>query len=171
MKSGQNTCGITSFERVAKVIKKPMTQFNITRVNADTPMSKKVFITIPSEFDNMSVMLLLGGYLVIPEENTFFKISDNIWVLNVEKLDIVGRYFESRKYLDYSNLGLTSFGEDRDKLSLIEMLSDEVLLKYFSMSQSFFIAVDTPNLVYKKHFVRHSSIANRYLAYSNPVQP
>lgn len=171
MKSGQNTCGITSFERIAKVIKKPMTQFNITRVNADTPMSKKVFITIPSEFDNMSVMLSLGGYLVIPEENTFFKISDNIWVLNVEKLDIVGRYFESRKYLDYSSLGLTSFGHDRDKLSLIELLSDEVLLKYFSMPQSFLIAVDTPNLVYKKHFVRHSSIANRYLAYSNPVQP
>jgi hypothetical protein len=170
-KSKQNTAGIISFERIAKITKKPITESNITRVNQDTALSKKAFITIPDEFINQSIMLSLGGYLVTPEENTFFKISDNIWVLNVEKLDIVGRYFESRDYLDYSSLNLTKFNHDLDKISLVELLSDEVLLKYFSMSQSFFIAVNTPDLVYKKHFIRHSSIANQYLAYSNPVQP
>lgn len=170
-KSRKNTAGILSFERIGKVTQKPITVNDISKTAPDIPLYQKVFITIPQEFIGQSIMLSIGGYLVIPEPNTFYPISDNLWILNLEKLDTVGRYFESRNYLDYTDLGLTTFPEDKDKVSLVELQSDEVITKYLTLKNSFFIAVNVPNLVYEKKFVRHSSIANQYLAYKNPTQP
>lgn len=170
-KSRRNTCGITSFERIGKLHKKQITFSDFLKVDADTPLYKRMYISIPDEYAGMQIMLSLGGYLIVPEQNVFSRISDQLWIVNTEYLDFVGRYMESRYYLDYSALGLTKFPKDPDKVSLVELQSDQIISRYLTMSQSFIIALESENINYVKHYVRHSPIANQYITYSNPMCP
>lgn len=170
-KSRRNNCGITSFERIAKIHKKQITTANISLVENNIPLSRQVLITAPTEFRNKTLMLSIGGYLVTPHPNVFKRISDDLWILNTEQLDLVAKYFESSKYLDLSSLELTQFPKDPNKISLIELQSNEVMLKYLTLSQSFFIAVDVEQLSFIKQFVRHSPIANEFISFSNPTAP
>lgn len=169
--SRKNTCGLTSFEDIGKVSTKQITKDNISAMDATTALAHKALITVPDEFVGKALMLSIGGYLVIPSPNAFRAISDNLWILNTEQLDIVGRYFESKNYVDLSSLNLTVFPKDPNKVSLIELISDDVMVSYLTHPQSFFISVDTDTLVYIKHFIRHSALAGIYTAYSNPTQP
>ncbi len=171
LKSRQNTCGIASFERIGKVTKKQITAADVSLVESTVPMSQRVLIKTPPEFRGKALMLSVGGYLVTPHENVFKQISDDVWILHTEKLDIVSRYFESRNYVDYDSLGLTEFPKDMDKVSLIELESNEVTMKYLTHPQSFFISVDTPKLVTVKHFLRHSNLPNYYKTVANPTCP
>ena len=170
-KSRRNTCGITSFERIGKLHKQQIASSHFSAVDINTPLSRKVFIHAPPEYRDMTLMLSIGGYLVTPEENVLVKISDDLWILNTEQLDIVGKFFESRKYLDFTSLNLTAFGKDKDKISLLELQSNEVMTKYLTLPQSFFIVCEAPDLTLRKQYVRHSPISNQYIAYANPISP
>jgi hypothetical protein len=170
-RSRRNTCGINSFERIGKIHKQRITVADFTPVDADTLLSRKVFIQAPPEFRDMTLMLSIGGYLITPEDNIFSKIADDLWILNTEQLDLLGKYFESRQYLDFESLNLTKFGKDKNKISLLEFQSNLVISKYLTLPQSFFIACEVPELTFRKQYVRHSPIANQYIAYSNPISP
>ncbi|MNC19903.1 hypothetical protein D3C75_678430 [compost metagenome] len=55
------------------------------------------------------------------------------------------RYIQSVKELDLDMLGLTIDPKNPTLMSLEQMRSDEVVMKYLTMSQSFFVVVDTPS--------------------------
>ncbi len=170
-KSRVNTCGLMSFQNIGKVHRKRITFADIGLVNPDVPMSKQVIVSVPEEFRDMSVMFSIGGYLVTPEENICTRIADDLFIINTEMLDITARYFESGKYLDFTSLGLSEFSRDQDKVSLIELQSDEVMSKYLTLPQSFVIAVETPRLAFQRSYVRHSHIPGQYSHHSNPTSP
>lgn len=170
-KSRSNTCGITSFERIGRVHKKQLTSEDLSLVEPNTPLASQVLIRVPPEFVGKSIMLSIGGYLVTPQDNALIRVADDLWILNTEALDLLGRYFESRKYLDFTSLLLTKFPKDMDKVSITEFNSNEVIGRYLTLPQSFIIAVETDRIIAAKSFVRHSSIASQYLVYTNPVSP
>lgn len=170
-KSRKNTCGILSFEQIGKVDKIQITVNDFELVESNIPLSKQVLFKTPIDFRNKTLLLSIGGYLVLPNEKVFKKLSDDNWILNTEKLDLVSRYMESRNYIDYSDLDLTVFPKDKDKVSLIELQSNEVVTKLLTHKQSFFITIDIPNLAFVKQFIRHSPIANHFIAYHNPTSP
>lgn len=170
-KARVNTCGLMSFQHIGKVQRHRITFADIGLVSADIPMSKQVIITVPESMKGKSIMFSIGGYLVTPEENVCTRIADDLYVINTEMLDIVARYFESGKYLDFSSLGLSEFPRDQDKVSLIELQSDEVMSKYLTLPQSFIIAVDTPRLAFRRSYVRHSHIPGQYSHHANPTSP
>ncbi len=170
-KARDNNAGLTSFQDIGKIHRKRITFADIGAVSHDIPMSKQVMLTIPPEFAGMSIMFSIGGYLQVPEENVCTQVSADLWILNVEQLDIVGRYFESGKYIDLSSLDLTDFPRDMDKVSLIELQSSEVMAKYLTLPQSFFIAVETPRLAFAKSYVRHSPLPGQFIHHSNPTSP
>ena len=171
LKSNRANVGINSFERIGKVHKHQIVISDVSKVNPDTLLSEQVLVKIPEEFAGMQIMFSIGGYLVLPEENVTARIADDLWVINLTSLDIPGRYFESRNYLNYDSLNLTTYPKDEEKINLEELLSDPVMLSYLTLKQSFIIAVEADNLSTKKHFVRHSTIAGQYITYSNPTAP
>lgn len=170
-KARVNTCGLMSFQGIGKVHRKRLTTADVGMVSQEMPMSKQVIITVPEEFRDMSIMFSIGGYLVTVEENICTRIADDLYILNTEALNIVGRYFESGKYLDFTDLGLSDFPRDQDKVSLIELQSDEVMAKYLTLPQSFIIAVETPRLAFRRSYVRHSHIPGQYIYGTNPTSP
>lgn len=170
-KSRRNTCGLLSFQDIGKVHKRRITNADYGIVSPDIPLSKQVIIGVPEEFKDKTIMFSIGGYLVTPEENICTQIADDLWIINTEQLDIVSRYFESGKYLDFSSLELSDFPKDPDKVSLIELQSNEVMSRYLTLPQSFIIAVETPRLSFRRSYVRHLPIPGQYQITGNPTSP
>lgn len=170
-KARVNTCGLMSFQGIGKVHRRRITLADLGLIGENIPMSKQVIISVPEEFRDMTVMFSIGGYLVTTEDDMCLRISDDLFLLNTEMLNIVGRYFESGKYLDFSSLGLSEFPRDQDKVSLIELQSNEVMSKYLTLPQSFVIAVETPRLAFRRNYVRNSHTPGKYTYRGNPTSP
>lgn len=169
LKSRRNQIGILSFQDIAKIEIVPVTNGMISKMNNTGSYSDEVIFSLDPKYENKSVILCLAGHLVFPNSQSFFKIGDNDWLLGVSDLPIIERYFESKKFIDYTNLGLTQFTDNPDKIDVEEFLSDEVLEKYFTHEQSFFIIVDTPNLIKTYNHLRHSKLPGMFTAYEEPT--
>lgn len=170
LKSRRGSCGINSFERIGKLNCQRILAADISPTDASIPLHQQFIIQAPASMRGKPLMLSLGGYLVTPEANVMQQISDDLWLVNMQVLDYIARYFESKDYVDFSSLELTEFPKDPNKVSLIELSSDEVTMRYLTLVQSFFISVDAERLTFTKHFVKHAPAPNRYIAYSNPTQ-
>lgn len=169
LKSRQNTCGISSFERIGKVHKVPFDLDQISKTSQDSLLSDQFFLQIPDAYKNMAIMLSIGGYLVTPTEEMLTFINDDTYVVNANRLQYIERYLESRNFINTQSLELTEFGRDKDKFSITELLSDEVYRRYLQLPQSFLIAVETDSLVFQRQYLRHRKLANKYIAYHNPT--
>ena len=137
-------------------------------MGVDGKYANEVVFSIDPKYQNKSVILCLAGHLVFPNEHNFRKIADNDWLLSMSDLPIIERYFESKNYIDYSSLGLTVFPDNPNKINVEEFLSDEVLEKYITHEQSFFIVVDTPNLIRNHNYIRGSKLPGMFTAYEEP---
>ena len=168
LRSRRNQIGILSFQDVAKIEQLPVTKDMISKMGVDGKYANEVVFSIDPKYQNKSVILCLAGHLVFPNEHNFKKIADNDWLLSMSDLPIIERYFESKNYIDYSSLGLTVFPDNPNKINVEEFLSDEVLEKYITHEQSFFIVVDTPNLIRNHNYIRGSKLPGMFTAYEEP---
>lgn len=170
-KSKINHIGLLNFIDVGKLTKIKIEPSNVQRLDASTPLKDKILFTVPDNLDNKSYVLILGGYIVLPEDGTFWRSGDNSFTLSLQKLDYVERLLESSQYLDLTALGLSHFSMNPDALSVSEIMSDEVIRRYMTLSQSFLVLVDTPNLASNKIHVRHSSLPGMFTTYQKPEYP
>jgi hypothetical protein len=134
-------------------------------------LKARTYFKLDANITNKTVLLVIGGYLIFPEPNIFWQTGDNSFALNVGMLPMVERYFESNIYLDLSELGLSSEASQPDIINVDELLSDEVLTKWFTMSQSFFVIVDTPNLFTNKIFLKTANMPGMFTSYQEPTYP
>lgn len=170
-KCNNNHLGITSFLDIGRLEKIPFDPETIVPVNSGRPLYEKLMFTIDADMENKSYFMILGGYLVFPENGTFWRNGDQSFILDLNRLPYLERVIESDLYLDLSSLGLTPQSIGDPLYNSDELRSDEVIKKYFSLSQSYFVIVDVPHLVTNKIHLRHSSLPGMFTAYQDPVYP
>lgn len=168
LRSRRNQIGILSFQDIAKIEQLPLVGSMISKTNDSGKYSNEAVITLDKKYRDKSIILSLAGHLVFPNDFNFKKIGEDNWLLVMSDLPIIERYFESKDFIDYSNLGLTSFVDNPDKIDVQEFLSDNVMEKYITHEQSFIIIVDTPNLIKSHHYVRSSKLPGMFTAYEEP---
>lgn len=170
-KSNLNNLGILSFLDIA-----PLTKIKLdpTRILAESDtgnLKDKIIFSVDVDLTNKTYMLVLGGYLIFPSFNTFWQSGVNTFNLDLNKLPYVERLFESSLYLDLTYLGLTHHLIGENVYSIPELWSDDVIRKYMTMSQSFLVLVDIPNLYTEKIFLKNSNTPGHFTAYQDPVLP
>ena len=170
--STANHVGILSFRDIGKVEQIPILPSQLTGHQEDPDLRTRAFIAIDRNLEGKTVLLSLGGYLVLPQENVFWRAGDRRYAVNTEVLPILERIIESRRILDLSALDLTLDPTNVDRINYHQTLSDAVLQKYFLLSQSFIILIDTPTLYIQKHFPETiSQWPNSFIAYTKPNYP
>ena len=169
----QNHIGIMSFLDIGRVDKIKLTNEMITRVEASIPLKDGITIKLPDDIitKDKVVILVMGGYLVFQQNNEFFEIGDNQYLLKVKALPLVERILESRPYLDLSTLGLTEQENKPGCLSLDEVYSDEVLRKLLTISQSHILVIDTNKLIYNKVFLHNTKLPGEFVSHVDPIYP
>lgn len=170
-KSKCNHLGILSFLDIGTVQKIPVNPDNVFAQEADNILRNKMYLYLDQDTSNKTVLFSLGGYLLLPEEGIFTQTGPNVFCLNISAMPLLERYFESSKYLDFTSLGLDILVDDPDRISAEQFYTDAVLKKYVTLSQSFFIVIDTPNLVTNKINIRHSNLPGMFTCYQDPVYP
>lgn len=170
-KSKLNHLGIYSFLDIGKLTKIKIKAEDIKPVSVGSTLKDKINFSVEEDLDDKSYILILGGYMVLPQDGVFWRSGENGFTLDINRLSYIERLFESKPYIDLSDLELTPTTLGDNVYDADELTSDDVIRKYMTLSQSFLVLVDIPSLVSNKIYVRHSSLPGMFTAYQDPVYP
>lgn len=165
-----NQLGIISFSKIADIKKIPIKDEMIFSTN-DRPLMEHLDISLDEPIGNRTFMLSIGGYLQLPEANVCWQTGDNGIAICLDRLPYVERYFESSKYLDLKALGIETLPNNPGTINLDQLKSDEVIMRYMTLSQTFVVLVDIPSLFFRRIFLRSSNLPGMYTCYQEPVYP
>lgn len=168
-KSNMNTVGILSFLDIGAIVKEPISLANIINPTPTTPLKDRIYIKVNTSLLNKTPILVLGGYLVLPQENVWWMISADTWALNPSALPIMERYYESSTHIDLTTLGLDTSTTSPSLVSVAQFMSDTVLRKYLTISQSFIAVINSPNLLSYKTHLRPSAVVGLFTSYQDPT--
>lgn len=145
-RANNNQIGVYSFETIGALQKVPITASMVSPQRPGAPLNDASYISMPSNIDitNKTVLLVVGGYLQVLGK-VYKPVGDRTWRIEVGASMFLDRYIQSVREMDLDHLGLTIDPKNPTLMSLDQMRSDEVVLKYLTMSQSFFVVVDTPS--------------------------
>ena len=116
-------------------------------------------------------MLSLGGYLITHMSNSFQPVGDNLYKIDIQNYPFIDRIMESKLFLDFSSFGLTTNPNNINHYNKSELISDNFITKYITMSQSFVIVVDNPDIYVDRQFVKKDAFPGRFISYSEPKLP
>lgn len=170
-RSGHNQVGILSFLDIASIEKIQLEESQVVTFPNDNQLKDRICLQLETSLVGKTPLLVLGGYLVPLFPNTFWQVSDTLLAVNLSSLPLMERIFESWPYLDLSFLGLTMDPNHPDRFSMNELLSDAVLKKYFTLSQSFVVLVNTPKLTIRKHPLQTMPFPGKFITPDKPVYP
>jgi hypothetical protein len=137
----------------------------------NTELRDKLFFSVDYDFTDQSYFLVLGGYLVFPDAEIFHRTGDHVFTLNMRKICYLERLYESLRYINLSSLNLAEFSQNSEIIYAEEAWSDAVIKRYFTLSQSFLVAVDCPLLTVTKRYIRKSPWPGAFTTYKDPQYP
>ena len=171
LKSRDNHLGVWSWSNVGEIEYKKITPSMIFAQNNDAQLNDRAYIDTGIDTTNKTVLLFAGGYLVKPEPGVFFPIGNNIFCFNIGRIPMLRRYYESRQYIDFSDLGLDESTINDSLVDSSTFYSNENIKKYLSLPQSFLVIIDKPNVYFEDHPVRTAPMPGMLLSYYEPVFP
>ena len=163
--------GLTSFSSIGAVEKLAIAPETIAPKKEGAPMKDGLHFSVPQDLSEKSVALVLGGYLIFPEESIFYPVGDGCFELNIDRLPYIERLLESRGWIDLSPLGLTESTVSTRILSIDEAWSDAVLVKYLTLSQSFLVVIDNATVFTTKLHLRQNNFPGMFTCLEKPVYP
>lgn len=170
-KSRQNQVGILSFANIGDIELVPITDEMIYSQGEGSFLSERAYVNLNKNVEGKTVLLVLGGYLNFQSAGSFFQTGDSTFCIDFNRIPTLSRFYESSPYINYDELGLTSTSANKTQIDLAQFFSDEVLIKYLKMPQSFFVIVDTPSLFTNRIHLRHSNLPGMFTAYKDPKYP
>lgn len=166
-----NHVGVYSFLDIGKLTKIKLEPLKIIPMESHSTLMEKIRFSVEVDLTDKSFFLVLGGYIVLPKENTFFQTSPNTFSLDLNKIPFVERLLESFTLLNLSALNLIPPNQSSESLDLVQVRSDEVIRKYMTLSQSFFVVVDTPQLNIERKVIQRAAFPGQFICHEDPVYP
>lgn len=183
-KARSNNVGILSLFKMGSMTKHRILTANIEATNTGEPLYDGITFTVPdltSDYlDNKSYILVLGGYIVTVDNGNhgstilpgkFWRAGSNVFRLNLNNLHYVERIIESSQYLDLFELGLTGNPADPRTIDINQIKTDVVVRKYLTMSQSFLVVLDSPNLQVSTIDIQDTHTPGHFLCSNEPKYP
>lgn len=169
--SRENQIGFVSFASIGGLrtisIRKDMLYKQLeTQSYKDT-----AYINIGEDVGNKTVMLVLGGYLHVLDNKTFHRVGATSYKVDFSNMPFLERYFESKRYIDLSSLGLSKSSRNPDQVSIKELFSDKALEAYLTLSQSFFVVLDHEDIFAEYEPIPKSRIPQMFVSDEVPVYP
>lgn len=172
VKSNNNHIGLHSFMDIGEIQKIPLYSTFLEPFSEESSLRDRISITLDNiDVEGKSILLVIGGYLVFPEENVFWQYGEESFALDLKSLSYVERIMESSHFLDLSELKLTDYNFHDTAYDFEELWSDDVIFKYLTMSQSFIVVIDSEFLSLQKIHIRHNSYPGMFTSSVEPIYP
>ena len=169
--SNLNQIGIYSFADIGNIQIIPIKTNMVYKQNNIQHYFNNTYIDLGIDTSNKTTLLVLGGYLHTLDDVVYMPINNKSYKINFSNLPLISRYFESKKYIDLSSLPLSKTIRNIDQISISEFYSDENILAYLTLSQSFFILIDNVDIVIEKTPIHKTQLPNMFISYEEPKYP
>lgn len=145
-----NHLGILSFEKIGKLTSIPITSDMIAGMNDKNDLVDLCVIKVPEQYnvENVFPMISIGGFLHTLG-SVFSYLGNNTFKVDLGNFGWEARYFELLKRLDLHSLHkhMTRKNGTFVQVANEELFSDEVLEALLTLSNSFIVLVDNPDVV------------------------
>ena len=170
--SGRNEVGIINFKNIGKITCHPITTAMLSGESTTrNKLGEKFYVKLPASAKGKLVGISLGGYFHLLNEKVFYPISETHYCFDVRNIELVDRIFESEEIIDLSSLGLERAGRNLKQLSKEQLHSNEVITKYVTLSQSFLVVFDNPEITKELIAVQETTLPGMYLSPKLPRLP
>lgn len=170
-KAQESQVGIYSFLDVGKLTKFRLNSAKITPSDEGGNLYQRLRFTVEQNTEDKPFFLVLGGYIIFPQENIFFQSGINTFTLALENLHYEERIMESDHFLDLSDLEIKRPNMSPNGYDLNQLRSDVFIEKYLKMSQTFLVTVDCENLSIERKVIQRASFPGQFLHFEDPVFP
>lgn len=171
-RSGDRHFGFVSFVGISPLNKIRITEDMIASTGPGVPLRDRIYLNLPNvNLENKSYLLVLGGYLISPKENVFWRNGDFSFALDINQINYFERFVESRNVLDFSSFGLTIGPDTANAVLAEELMSDFCIKKYLTHNQSFLVIIDTPNMARDRIPLKRMNVPGEFMTLQNPTLP
>lgn len=170
-KARNNSIGILSFLDMSEVHKTHITNEQIYSNPIDGNLYDRIYIDTGIDLDTKSYFLVLGGYIILPEENILWKVNTTTVALSLHNIPFIERFYESDVVLDLSELEIERDFNNPEVFNINQLKSDEFIRSYLKLRNSFIVTLDVNHLTYNKIYLRHSNMPGMFTAYQDPSYP
>lgn len=126
------------------------------------PYIISITLNLPAESTGNGNITLVSDSTI---ESDFDIVGKQTIRINWDRIPYAKRYFEQRRLMDMSPLGLSTNVNNPAQISVEEFYSDETIKRYLELSQSFLIIIDNPELFTEYQIVESGKLPGVYYSY------
>jgi len=169
--SKMNHIGFLNFQHIGDIEYVQIKPEMLYKQHPDDLFKNRCYVDIGKDISKKTVVLVLGGYMHVLDTRTLYRVGDKQVCINMQSLPLLDRYYESRGVLDLSSLQLESTSRNESQISIDNFFSDEVLVRYLTLSQSFFVLIDNPDVFVERAVVHRTKMPGMYISFKEPEFP
>lgn len=168
--ANDNHVGLISFMGIGSLEFIPIRPDMVSPHSEGRPLKEDAYITLNKDLTGKTVLLVLGGYLHVLD-SVYRQVSDQVFKIDFRNYPLPQKLFELMDYIDLKALDLTKYAKNDSLVEVEELYSDENLLNYLGLSQSFFVVVDTDELYVEKRQLEKTKLPGRWYSHIKPNLP
>lgn len=168
--SGRAEIGIYSFEQIGKLQFLPITESLIV-TNDEVSLKDRTIFKTQVDLTKFMPAISLGGYLHVADPRVLRSVGEGLLELDWTGVPLVKRYYESKDYINLSSLVLDSHTDNPLMINIEQLYSDEVLLAYLTLPQSFLIFIENDRISKEMLSVERGPTWDRYYGYTRHRYP
>jgi len=169
--SGKAELGIMSFRQLGKLRFVPITSDMVYRQDVNQQFKDRVHVDLGEDVGDKTVMLVLGGYLHVLDNRTFYRVSESGFAVVFNNLPYIDRFLNSRHYIDLSSMNVEISTDNPSHFAVDDLLSDAAIQAYLTLSQSFFVVLDNPDIFVERTLLQGSKLPGLYVSDIAPIYP
>jgi hypothetical protein len=156
-----NQVGVYSFKDVADLDIIPITPEMVYKTDPSETYGEFAHVRLPYSMDGKTLLLVLGGYLHVLDD-TYKLVGERSVKIDFNNYPLPERIFEAQYSIDISGLDLEASPNNDAQYTVADLYSDRTILNYLTLSQSFFVAVNTAAFYMKRISVEGAKLPGRY---------
>lgn len=149
IKGNDNRITVLDFQSLGGLSIQPITSDMIRAAKDTIGLEDIVYIDLPSTLEGKTLFLVLGGILY-PLSSAFDMVSSNRVRLTLKHYDLVEWFMDNYTLMDLSALPMTLDSNDWMKFVEGEFHTDAFVRAVLTMSQTFFVILDTTGITVEK---------------------
>lgn len=170
-RSNQALLGMFSFESVGNITTHTITADMIYHPSPSGKLSDSSYIKLPFDASGKVVGVSIGGYLHLVS-NDIQLTGDRSLKILMNRIPYFERYMVARKLIDMSSMErFHTVNEDPVLYDTVGFNSDECIKELLTLSQSFLIEVDTPNMSVVHIKTVNTGLPGRFYHHEQPNYP
>lgn len=167
-----NVIGIHSFKGFGGIRTKTITEEMIKKVPGKKYLKEGFIINLKEDITHKTVILFIGGYQYLIDNNCFSYFNDRAVMVDTSKLYLIEKYHESIACINLDTLPINRTPRSPSQIGVEDFMSDGNLLSYFTnIEHSFIGIIDKESVVEDRIALKHNNMPMSYVSYIKPEYP